>query len=162
MEYPESLKEVFNNAIEELVIEYLEYKIPFSIVVSTRNWDKPLPSRLQKEEFMMIQIQEQTLEDSYFEGDNIYIVTQFDGEDNFRILYAQDVQGILSVDMKNPILMKPFRDEIATPMLNSVRDNRNPLMNFKEEELTPGVKRSLECFVKANPQMFESDTNTNK
>lgn len=157
MDYPESLKEAFNNAIEELVIEYLEYKIPFALVVSTRNWNEPLPSRLTTEEFIMIQIQEQTLEDSYFDGDDVYIVTQFDGKDNFRKLYAQDVQGILSVDMKNPILMKPFKDELATPSINAVKDISNPLQHFKEEELTPGVKRSLECFVKSNPDMFKGE-----
>jgi hypothetical protein len=152
--YPDSLKEVFNNCIEEMLIEYLENKIPFSMIVRTVNWNKPLPKRLVVEDMMMIQIKEQTLEDSYFDGKNIYICTQFEGVDNFICLLPQDVQGILSVDMKNPILMKPFKDSPATPALDKVKTS-NPMLNFKQEELTEGVKRSLECFAKSNPNLFK-------
>jgi hypothetical protein len=157
MKTQDSTKEVIRNAIDELIIDLLETQTPFTLVVSSKNWDYALPDRLKNEQAFMIQIQEQSLIESDYDGEYITIRTQFDGIDNSLTLYPQDVHAIFDIDMKSPILIKPFYDEPTNVALEK-HITSNPLKNFKPEELTPGVKHSLDCFIKGNPEMFTEAT----
>jgi hypothetical protein len=158
MKTQESTKKVIHNAIDELIIDLLETQTPFTLVVSSKNWDYELPDRLKNEQAFMIQIQEQSLIESNYDGKYITIRTQFDNIDNSLTLYPQDVHAILDIDMRTPILIKPFTEEPINVAFEK-HISSNPLKNFTPEELTSGVKHSLDCFIKSNPEMFTVTTN---
>lgn len=151
-----NLVEVFHENIMNTIKVMLSEQTPFSIVISSRNWTNPLPERLKTQKYFTVQIQEQTLEDSYFAAGEIVINTQFGNEDNSIIIYPQDVKGILSLDMQTPLILKPFDEEPYMRGFTKARElQSNPINNFSEEELTAPVKHSLDCFVKNNPNIFE-------
>lgn len=153
MELTETLKNSFDELIEKSITEMVLNSIPFSLVISSRNWDRPLPDNLKKQEFFVVQIKEQTLDDSYYDQslNKIVIVTEFNNQPNSVVVDPKSVQGILSIDMKNPIIMKPYREE---PIVVGNIGNINVNSLFAEGELTSDIANSVDCFIKNNPSMF--------
>lgn len=155
--FTNNFKELMNSTVYTLIIELLNTKTEFSIIVSSKNWDKPLPDNLKNQEFFIIQIKEQTLEDSYYDEstNEIYISTEFNNIPNSITLFAEDVKGIMDISMQIPILTKPYNEEPKYVNIEKARSiNKDPLVYFKDEELTAGVKHSIDCFVKYNPNLF--------
>jgi len=154
---PGSIKEVFNNAIEELLIEFLEHDIEFSIIISNKNWDFPIPDRLLAQDYFLIQIKEQSLIDSYYDGESIIISTEFDNVPNSKTIYPEDIQGILGIDMKTVIIQKNYQDTPRSILIEKARElSNNPLLNFTEEELIQ-YKDNIEKMIKNNPEMFNKE-----
>jgi hypothetical protein len=155
MNVNDSLKETINNSIEKIVIELISSQVEFSLVVSSRNWNYPLPERLKKQDYFIIQLKEQSLFESEFDGEVVIIRTQFDGEENSLVLYPEDVKAILMIDMQTAILVKPFNDTPKNVNLEKqVKLNSDVLGHFHDVEMTPGIQHSLDCFIKGNPNIF--------
>jgi hypothetical protein len=155
--YTSTTKEVINKSINNLVVDLLSSQTPFSMIISGRNWKSPLPKNLTAQPYFFIQIQEQTLEDSFYDVDSgdIIINTEFNNVPNQLILYPEDVRGIFDVTMQTPIINKPYEE---TPKLvnieRAINLQMNPLDKFSEDELTPAVCNSIDNFVKNNPTLF--------
>jgi hypothetical protein len=155
--YTNTTKEVINKSINDLVVDLLSSQTPFSMIISGRNWEKPLPKNLMVQPYFFIQIQEQTLEDSFYDVDSgdIIINTEFNNVPNQLILYPEDVRGVFDVTMQMPIINKPYEE--APKFVNiqkAVKLQINPLANFSEDELTPEVRNSIDHLVKNNPTLF--------
>lgn len=158
--YSKEFKSSINNTIGNLLGDMLYNKTPFSVVVTSKGWENPLPEHLIKQEYFIIQIQEQTMDDSYFDEDMncIIIQTEFNNQPNSIMLYPECVKGIMDISMQIPILMKPFAEDVLYKHIEVVKlKGIYPLKQFEEGELTPEVKHSLNCFVKNNPDMFKGE-----
>lgn len=157
--YTNTFKEYMNNTCIDLVIDMLDNRTEFSLVVSSKNWDSPLPENLASIEYFIIQIKEQTMEESYYDRDTneIYINTQFNNIPNSKTLYSEDIKGIMDITMQIPIMMKPYSQEPKYMNIEKVQSiHTNPLVNFTEEELSPEVKHSIDCFIKNNKNLFNT------
>jgi hypothetical protein len=157
--YTSTTKEVINKSINTLVIDLLSSQTPFSMIISGRNWESPLPKNLMVQPYFFIQIKEKTLEDSSYDVDsgNLIINTEFNSVPNQLILYPEDVRGIFDVTMQTPIINKPYEE--APKFINiekAVKLQMNPLANFSVDELTPEVHNSIDHFVKNNPKLFNT------
>ena len=129
----------------DLAHSFMAQGEPFAILIQNHNdWDQPLPERLQKETNFIIKIDDQTLEDSYMVEDGIYVVTDFDGATYEKQFSMCDVAAIYDIDMRVPIMVKGF---VEYPERTPKRKYGEP----SEED----VQRSMECFAKHNPDLFE-------
>lgn len=155
MKVSESFKETFNSALEDCFVDLLEAQEPFAVLISAEGWAEPLSERLIQAGKFFIQIQEQALIDSYFDGKDIVVVTEFDGVQNSKVVTADDISGIFTVDMKTPIMLKPFEmTKVEKTKKEFKKLHGDPMKYFTEDELTPEVLRSLEWIVKNNKEMF--------
>ena len=140
-------KESINNSITDIIRVCLTDKIDFSVIVSTKHWDKPLPESLSKEVFFHLDISRQTMEDSYFDLDKQLpvIVTKFgEHNENSILLYPTLVQSVVSIDKTRFILSKPFDDDIILQPKKLLIDDAV----FEKDEVTDGVKQSMNAFLK--------------
>jgi hypothetical protein len=154
--YTQELKDIVNNSITDIIISMLNSKTVFSIIVSNKYWSKPLPSAVANQSYFFVQINDQTMEDSFYDMDTgeIILNTKFGEEDNSLVLYAENVKGIFDITMQIPLMLKPFDDAKFVNIEKAKVINKNAFDNFSDEELTEGVKNSIDAFVKNNPDKF--------
>jgi hypothetical protein len=152
---PESIRNLINTQITNLVVELLNAGTPFSILISNKNWDNPLPSNLTNQDYFYVQVNEQTLEDSYYDETKVYIITKFGEQDNSITLYPEDVKAIFTLDRQQPYIFKPYNETPHMKHINLAKEiGTNPLDNFTKDELTEGVVHSVNCIVLNNPKLF--------
>jgi len=147
-DYPEMVKEVIDDQMFMLVATYLDAGIPFRLILTPEDrWDKPLPEDVleQSEGMMVLDIEGQSLDDSYYNVDNdtIYIVTGFDGEAYYRSLDIFDIMGIVDLASGTPVMIKPYDND------------RTEEYELEEAvELTDAAKHSWDSMKKNNPHLF--------
>ena len=154
----QSSRNIINDSIINIIKLYLDNKIDFSLVVATKGWEKELPSDLAKNKYIIITIDKQTLDDSYFDADLDLpvIYTNLGNIDNSIILYPQLVKAIMTIDMTTPIINKPFDD--YTEIFMAAKKVNNAITGsvyrkFLPEEITDSISRSIEAFIKNNENL---------
>ena len=142
---------IINNALIELIKDYITNQEPFSLVVDNHNnWDKTLPDRLKAEKKIMFNIENTDLSDSYVEENgNIVIYVGIDGEVYSKILTREDIHAVGPIK-KTPIIMKPFVEKPAIAEINV------PKIEISEE--TEKLQQhSMKCFAKNNPDLVKEN-----
>jgi hypothetical protein len=154
MIYTKETIKIFNDNMMELICSMIINNEEFSIVVSSKNWSNPLPERLLQQDHFIIQIKDQTLEDSYIDSEgHIVINTKFDTEENSLLLYPEDVKGILDITMQNPIMIKPFEEKAKNLVADKLKSNPSAIKKFTDEELEI-YSKSINVFAINNPNYF--------
>ena len=140
-------KSIISEGIYGIVCMYINNKIPFQLVVENHNnWAFPLPENLQTEKQFLMNIKEQTLEESYVEDGEIFISTEFGDEKNYKSFALCDVKGIAFNGQ--PMMMKPFRD---LPGIPEPKETTAKFNEPSEEDL----RASMEVFKEFNPTLFK-------
>jgi len=145
-EYREILSETIYTAVKMFITK----QEPFVLLLQNHNnWSSDLPERLASQEKFMIKIEEETLESSFVENDEVIINTRF-GEDDYNIvLKPHDISAIMKNDMTEPIFYKPFIEYPKVEVKKS--DGKRIFTEPSEDELRP----SMDAFKKNNPALFE-------
>jgi len=153
-------KEILSKGIYDTVAELIMQEEDFAIVVNNFNdWNVELPERLKSHEQFILNINKQTLEDSYVDDDwNIVINTVFDDYDYTKVFSPRDISALLANDGKSPIMIKPFKETETNSKTNSEPEKTEGEIEIdvfeermKEDPL--GLKRSLDAFKINNPKM---------
>lgn len=140
-------KEIISDMIYNTVLEFVQSGIDCTIIVhNNNNWNETLPERLQKSSQFILNITEQTMEDSYVEDGKIVINTVFDEIEYSKIFEPADIGGIMGPDNKTPIMFKPFTEKPTLPMPKHTLGN-----TVTDEE---GLMNSMNMWKKYNPEMF--------
>jgi len=145
----EDYKKILSNGIYKVISDYISTDTDCSIIVQNHNnWNIELPDRLKKEQQFILNIDKQTMEDSYIDEDsNIVINTVFDNVEYSKVFEPADIAGL--VYKGNSIMVKPF---IETPKIPTPK---KPLNNGTTNEVDEnGVRKSMEMFKKHNPELF--------
>jgi len=137
-------KEIFNDALQDIILCYIEERIPFKLViVNIDNWDNPLPKEIMLHKQLVLDITEEALEDSYFDEETQQIVlsTGFNNTQYIKYLDMKEVLGLLSMDSMG-IMIKPFVEDLKT-----------------KKKLVPdsGILHSYELFKRNNPGLSNID-----
>lgn len=152
-EYPQMVKDVIDEQLFMLVGTYLDAGVPFRLILTPEDkWDKPLPDSIleQSDDMMVLDIEGQSLDDSYYNVDNdtVYIVTGFEGEAYYRSVGIYDVMGIVDLATGTPVMIKPYDNDHE-------EDFNPPIGSVEYMELTEAAKHSWECMKKNNPALFK-------
>jgi hypothetical protein len=154
MIYTNETIKIFNDNMMELICSMIINNEEFSIVVSNKNWNNILPGRLLQQDHFVIQIKDQTMEDSYIDSEgHIIINTKFDTAENSLLLYPEDVKGILDITMQNPIMLKPFEEKAKNLVADKLKSNPSAIKKFTDEELET-YSKSINVFAVNNPKYF--------
>ena len=146
----ENYKEILSRGLYNVVADFISSQEDCCIVVENHNnWDNDLPERLQSQKQFILNINKQTLEDSYIDGNNkIVICTTFDDNEYSKVFEPCDISALLANDGKTPLMIKPFKEEPEIPEVTF--DSK-----FKHTEPDiEGIANSMEAFRKNNPEMF--------
>lgn len=142
----EEYKNIISSAIYRTVQELLGSQEEFSIIVQNHNnWNIDLPERLKTQSQFIMNIKEQTLEDSYVEDGKIIINTEFDGQDYSKEFGYADIAGIIEINGKTPVMVKPFTE------LPEIPEPTKALNNKVDEK---GLQFSMESWKRNNPELF--------
>jgi len=163
----DALRESALEIAEILLLEDQEFRI---VIWNNDNWNNPLPQRIM-EAFptqLVLDIKEQSLEDSYVDENTgeIVICTVFDGVEYMKILEIGELIAVLSLDGQPYILNDfPQEDNVIHEIVKEIRDNTAYIFPTSFDEMVEmltsdgipeeGAKRSLEMFMKNNPQLAE-------
>lgn len=143
----QEFKDILSDMIYNTVLEFVQAQEDCTIIIhNNNNWNEELPERLMKEPQYILNINEQTMEDSYVEDGKIIINTVFDEVEYSKIFEPADIGGLIGADGKTPIMVKPF---IETPLLPIPTKT---LGNGQLDE--KGMLKSMEMFKRNNPEMF--------
>ena len=126
----------------DLLSYYITNQLPCTIKVQNYDdWDKPLPSRLSVPQFTL-NIEQTDLEESYVGSDgSVWLTAGIDDVVYHKEFKACDIAAIGPVG-KLPVMLKPYVEE------QKVKHTLPKLAG------TSGVKHSVECFKRNNPDMF--------
>lgn len=146
----EEYKETIDAALYQMCLEFLMYKLPFTLLLDNHNnWSSQLPDRLRNKEQFLLNIKEQALEDSYVEDGKIVIITTIDDIEYTKKLDFSDIAAVALSDKTPPILIKGFRTLPELPEIEIGNKKANPT-----EE---GITKSTLVFKKHNPHYFKED-----
>ena len=139
-------KDIISDMIYNTVSEFINSQEDCTIIVhNNNNWNEALPERLEKAPQYVLNLTEQTMEDSYVEDGKIFISTMFDNIEYFKEFELADIAGIVGPDGKTPVIVKPFIEQPSTPVPKKVGSN---------EPDEKGIHKSMEMFKRNNPEMF--------
>jgi hypothetical protein len=139
-------KDIISENLYNIVADFINAQEDFTFIVhNNNNWNVELPERLKKENQFVLNVDKQTLEDSYVEDGKIIINTKFDDVEYSKEFDFCDIGGIMGPDRKTPIFIKPFQEkpEIEKPV--------KPLNGDIDED---GIRHSMEMWKKNNPELF--------
>lgn len=142
-------KDIIEENIYQIVVDLIVNQEGFTILLENHNnWEFPLPENLQKADKFVMDVKNQTLEDSYVDDEgNIIINTMFGEQENSKVLEMCDIAGIMNSDGKTPMFFKPFRTEPKKPeIVYTGKKFKEP----SEEDL----QVSMNAFKKYNPELF--------
>lgn len=145
MKYSE---ELISNNIMIVVKLFIESSEPFSIIINNHNnWGNILPSRLADQKQFKLDIEKQTMDDSYVENDNVYIVAEIDDITYSKKLDISDVSALMIIGCKQPFFIRTFD---AFPQIEA--PNAKGLSIPTDD--SSGMINSMICMKKNNPEMF--------
>ena len=140
-------KDILSDMIYNTVSEFIQAQEDVTIIVhNNNNWNVALPERLEKAPQYVLNLTEQTMEDSYVEDGKIVINTVFDDIEYSKVFEPADFGGVMGADGKTPIMVKPFQEEPLMPMPKHSLGN-----NTTDEK---ALRKSMEMWKKNNPDMF--------
>jgi len=143
----ENYKNIISEMIYETAVSLLQSGEEFAIIVQNHNnWNIELPDRLKSQSQFIMNIKEQTIDDSYVEDGKIIINTEFDDQEYSKEFELADIAGIICIDGKTPIMVKPFIEEPKLPIPTRTLGN-----NEVDEK---GLQKSMEMWKKHNPELF--------
>jgi len=141
-------KEIVNEQVYKMCANFLECDIPFTILLDNHNnWDEKLPTRLVDKKQFLLNIKEQTLEDSYVKDGKIVIITTIGDVEYIKELDYNDVSAVSKDDKTPPFINKQF---ITYPEIKLKEKS-----DFKLDD-TEILKSTLN-FKRFNPHLFKED-----
>jgi len=145
----QTYKDILSENIFKMVSDFINFDTDCSIIVQNHNnWNIELPKRLKMQEQFILNVDKQTMENSYIDEDRkIVINTVFDNVEYSKVFESADIAGI--VYKGNPIMVKPF---IETPKIPTPKKTLNNGVTDEVDE--DGVRKSMEMFKKHNPELF--------
>ena len=141
------MKEVISQNMYKTVIEIFKNNFDFCIVINNNNdWDNELPDRLKNEKAFLLEIVDDTKEDSYITEDNeLVICTDFGGELFTKVLQKEDILGIYDIN-KKALVQKSFKE-------------KHPIKEFvhklKNEPNPEKINNSMKMFKKYNSDILK-------
>jgi len=142
-------KKFFKKQMMNTIRKFLYEQIPFTILIyNNNNWNEPLPIDIMEtpeyKEVLPISVSNFTLESSYYDDDEITIVTAFGEWEYNKILLEDELLAILDINGK-PIIIKPFIDEAEEKSVNKINEN-----DIFEDIDDKDIKKSINIFLENN------------
>jgi hypothetical protein len=140
-------KNIISDNIYNTVVDFVQSNIDCSIIVhNNNNWNKTLPERLESQSQFIMNITEQTMEDTYVEDGKIIINTVFDEIEYSKVFEPADIGGLMGSDGKTPVMVKPFQEKPTLPI---------PTKSLNNGEVDEkGLQKSMEMWKRNNPDLF--------
>lgn len=143
----EQLPDIISGAILDTLKKLISYDISFSFVLENHNnWSEEFPERLKNQKQIILNIKDQSLEDSYLDKNDAIIVIEIDGVTYSKKVDESDIMAIMVNEKSPPFILRQFSIAPKTP----VPKRRASLLTDKE-----GLVHSMNNFKKFNPEMFD-------
>ncbi len=143
----DEMKDIVSWSIYNTIAQAITRGERIIVMIENHNdWSYELPENLRAQERFILDISDDTLDDSYVDDGQIVITAEFDGDVYFKDLQPCDIAGIMMEDMKSAMFVKPFRE---APEINIKPSSRTSEPSEKDLEI------SMQAFRKNNPKMFE-------
>ena len=167
--YDNDFKGYFNEVVYDVIANMVNNQVPFRLVLSTDDdWDKPLPKEVLTNKVLVLDINDQTLEDTYFDDTEklIRITTGFNGEAYTKLIMTHQVVAVLDITTGQPIVLKPYKNEKPSPTTEQVDEVLGDRPKFKnaieiiESLMEDGIEKegavkSVTALLSNNPQYAE-------
>lgn len=139
-------------AMEAVFQTLVRHEFDFSDVITlgvltTDDWEYPLPNELLQEKYMTIVITGWSGENSYPTDDGVFITTAFGEQENSKLFKWADIKGIFTKDGL-PLIVKPY-----DPIKEEPKPQR-PNLTLKDvmHPETEGLKHSRTKLKRVTPK----------
>ena len=149
-QYPKIIRDAIDEMMLNLVRTFLEAGMPFRLILTPEDtWNKALPDSVleQSQDMMVLDIDGQSLEDSFYneESVDIYIVTGFEREAYVRLIDAYDIMGVIDIHTQTPLMIKPY---------DSTRPDIDDEFLDEMIEMSDAMSQSYSKMKAMNPELF--------